>query len=106
VVFGSAKADLVRSIAGGQLFARERGMVQANEMADILDRIKNWPIPERITLARHILESVEARPVVEPPPRRLPLSDVIGILKTDAPPPTDEEVERIIEEERMRKYGG
>jgi len=30
---------------------------------------------------------------------------LIGILKTDQPPPTDEEVEKIIEEARMKKYG-
>jgi hypothetical protein len=31
--------------------------------------------------------------------------ELIGILKTDQPPPTDEEVEQIVEEARMRKYG-
>ena len=30
---------------------------------------------------------------------------LIGILKTDQPAPTDEEVEKIIEEARMEKHG-
>jgi hypothetical protein len=79
---------------------------EANEIADILSRVKTWSIPSRVTLARQILESVEGKPVIEPPPRKRPLTDLIGLLKTDAPPPTDEEVERILEEERLRKYGG
>ena len=82
------------------------GTAEANEVADILSRIKTWSVPSRITLARHILESVERGPVIEPPPRKRPVSHLIGLLKADAASPTDEEVERIIEEERLRKYGG
>ena len=78
----------------------------ADPMAEILDRIKTLPVPSRITLARQILESVEGKSVIEPPPRKRSLSELVGLLKTAAPPPTDEEVELIIEEERMRKYGG
>lgn len=74
---------------------------EAQEMADILHRIETWSVPSRIALARHILESVEGKPVVASPPRELPVSALVGLLKTDAPPPTDEEVERIIEEERL-----
>ncbi|QEH35029.1 hypothetical protein OJF2_35740 [Aquisphaera giovannonii] len=78
---------------------------QSEEMTDILRRIRSWPIASRISLARRILESVEDVTVVEPPRREFPADALIGLLKTDDPPPTDEEVERIIEEERMRKYG-
>jgi hypothetical protein len=38
------------------------------------------------------------------PERREALLSLIGIWKTDSPP-NDEEVERIIEEYRMKKYG-
>jgi hypothetical protein len=76
----------------------------SQEFVDVLNRIKGWPLDMRITLARRILETTEMRPIAEPP-RTMSLDQVIGILKTDAPPPTDEECGRIIEEERMRKYG-
>ncbi len=33
------------------------------------------------------------------------LEDIQAIMKTDKPPPTDEECKKIIEEERMKKYG-
>ncbi len=39
------------------------------------------------------------------PPMTIPLEEVFGMLKTDAPPPSDEECKRIIEEERLKKYG-
>lgn len=77
---------------------------QNQELAEVVNRVKGWPLDMRMTLARRILETVETPAILEPP-RTLSLDQVIGILKTDAPPPTDEECERIIEEERMRKYG-
>lgn len=78
---------------------------EANELAEILDRVKTWSQTSRIALARRILETFEPAPVYEEPPRRIPLNQIIGMLKTDAPPPTDEECRQIIEEERMKKHG-
>ena len=70
------------------------------EMAEVLDRVRMWTPRQRLALARRILESLET-----PPPRRMPLDDVFGLLRTDRPAPTDEECRRIVEEERLRKYG-
>ncbi len=78
--------------------------IQNQELVDIFNRVKDWPLDMPITLARRILETAET-PLIAEPPRTLSLDQVIGILKTDAPPPTDEECKRIIEAERMRKYG-
>jgi hypothetical protein len=77
---------------------------ESSEMVDVLNRVRDWPLDMRMALARRILETAE-RPAILEPPRTLSLDQVIGILKTDAPAPTDDECERIIEEERMRKYG-
>jgi hypothetical protein len=84
-----------------------------NELADILSRIKTWSPPERITLARRILETLETpefrsagnRPTIGEPTRGWPLESVIGLLKTDREPPDDEECRRIVEEERWKKHG-
>ena len=76
---------------------------QERDLAEVLDRVKAWPLPMRITLARRILETTETTSIAEPP-RTMSLDQVIGLLKTNGPPPTDEECERIIEEERMGKY--
>jgi hypothetical protein len=77
---------------------------RSQELADVVNRVKDRPLDMRISLARRILETAE-RPAIIEPPRTLSLDQAIGILKTDDPPPTDDECQRIIEEERMRKYG-
>jgi hypothetical protein len=86
------------SVAESQMGIEVKGRIGIGEVE------KSWPFDMRITLARRILETAEA-PAIPEPPRTMSLDQVIGILKTDAPPPTDEECERIVDEERMRKYG-
>ncbi len=80
---------------------------EAEELAYVLDRVKTWSPPLRITLARRILETldVSSRPPIEEPTRGWPVEKVLGLLKTDREPPDDEECRRIIEEERWKKYG-
>ena len=78
--------------------------MNSKEMFEVLDRVQNWEPEMRIDLARRILETVV--PALPPkPPQTMSLDEVIGILKTDSPPPTDEECKKIIEEERLKKYG-
>lgn len=77
---------------------------QSRELAEIADRVKSWPVDMRIALARRILETAGTPTILETP-RTLSLDQVIGILKSEAPAPSDEECRRIIEEERLRKYG-
>ena len=78
--------------------------MNSKEMFEVLDRVLTWDTERRIDLARRILETVApARPLK--PAQTMSLGEVIGILKTDAPPPTDAECKKIIEEERLKKYG-
>jgi hypothetical protein len=69
----------------------------------ILDQLKTWPSSERLRLARMILETLEADRA-EGPPRTRALRDILGMLKTDATPPTDEECRAILEEELTKKH--
>ena len=73
-------------------------------MFEVLQRVRTWEPEMRIDLARRILETLVPRQI-PPPPRTMSPEEVFGILKTDGPPPTDEECKKIIEEERMKKYG-
>ena len=104
---------------------------QTPEFADVLNRVTSWPPQLRITLARQVLQSVEAASDIEPstlgsppfskqhvaellngapvpeislPPKTLPLDQVIGMLRPDRPAPTDTECEQILEDERLGKY--
>ncbi len=78
--------------------------VEANELSDVLDRVKDWPPARRIALARRILETVETHEAMNPT-RGVPVESVVGLLRGDREPPTDEECSQIVEEERWKKYG-
>jgi hypothetical protein len=68
-----------------------------------LGELKSWPSSERMRLARMILETVEAPPA-SALPRQVSIKDPLGILKTNAPSPTDEECRAILKEELIRKH--
>lgn len=88
---------------------------EVNELSDVLNRVKDWPPAQRITLARRILETIETHHVSPPPsseaptsppnPRGLSAAELQALLKTDRPAPDDETVKQWIDEHRMEKYG-
>ena len=84
----------------------QRLMQSANlkEIFEVWNRVRTWDPEMCIDLARRILETVVPSRI-HPPPQTMALDEVIGIAKTDAPPPTDEDCKKILEEERMKKYG-
>lgn len=76
------------------------------DQTNIWSEVSNWPPEQRLALATRLLQSLEREeaPVPVSKDRQDALRQLIGIWKTD-PPPNDELVERIVEQERMRKYG-
>jgi hypothetical protein len=72
----------------------------------ILRVVRQWPVGEQVALADAIL--AEARAATQPlvQPKSVPSAALRGTLATDQPTPPDEEVARILDEERMKKYGG
>ncbi len=78
--------------------------VNLKEIFEVWDRVRTWDPEMRIDLARRILETVVPSRI-QPPPQTMSLDEVIGIAKTDAPPPTDEDCQQILEEEHLKKYG-
>ncbi|HEV7224968.1 MAG TPA: hypothetical protein VGN42_19850 [Pirellulales bacterium] len=75
---------------------------QTNAFDEIWEIVRNWSPPQKRSLATRLLKSLEH---AEPARPRKSLADLVGLAATDRSPPTDEEVEQILEEERMRKYG-
>jgi len=67
------------------------------EVREVLNRVSKWPVQQRLDLTQGILKSLEerddeaAKATGPRDPRRL-----IGLLKTDHPPPTDYECESIL----------
>ena len=66
-------------------------------------QVRQLPAGERLSLATRILRSLEQDAGDERPPKRT-LADLVGIMASDQPPPTDAEVDQILEEERERRF--
>jgi len=79
-------------------------VADTREISEVLSRVRYWAPEMRIVLARKVLETLES-PAIAEPPRAMALDEVIGVLRTDAPPPDDRQCEEIVREERERKYG-
>ena len=80
---------------------------EANELADVMERVNTWPTTLRIALAHRILDSLGApeASTTRPKKRGLSAAEVQGLLRTDRPAPDDETVKQWIDEHRMEKYG-
>jgi len=85
---------------------RARSMPAADtpEISDVLSRVRSWTPGMRIVLARKVLETLDS-PAIAEPPRAMALDEVLGVLRTDAPPPNDRQCDEIVREERAGKYG-
>lgn len=70
------------------------------EIKEVFDLAFQLPDEQRIRLGRALIESVadSGKP-------RKRASELVGSLRVDGVSPTDAEVERIIDEHRMEKYG-
>jgi hypothetical protein len=60
-------------------------------------------VEDRWHLINRLMRSLQPKTQLEIKPKGLAAS-LIGIAKTDAPTPTDEEVKAILEERLMQKY--
>lgn len=76
--------------------------VPAAEFEKLLEQVRSWPAEQQQALAQAIVGGLPALPRK----KKGGLHNLLGAVKLPGPPPTDEECDRIIEEERMRKYGG
>ncbi len=77
--------------------------VEPAEYATILETVRHWPPDARRDLMNDVLKTlVEERPA--PSPRGFSADQAVGLLRTSGPAPTDEECDRILEEELMKKY--
>lgn len=80
--------------------------------ASILDEVTTWPASARLSLVSKIVESLQMDQLKEAAAPMNNSSDVassiehlIGLCAGVHPKPSDEDVKRIIEEERLRKFG-
>lgn len=70
----------------------------------VLQAANHWPPAQRFALIQDLLKTLEP-PALSPTfPKRRTLDKALGLLKTNQPTPTDEEIRHILHDARMEEY--
>jgi len=70
----------------------------------VLNIVRQWPLLQQMALVQDVLKTLKVR--LEPARRSgNTLSRALGLLATDQPAPTDEEIEQWLDERRTERYG-
>lgn len=80
-------------------------VLETTQVAEILERVKNWPPEPKILLARRILETLDSGDSAARARRGRSVRELIGIGAGDSPPAGDQTVRRWIDEHRAEKHG-
>lgn len=75
-----------------------------SEIDQLIEQIQAWPADWKIMLVRRVLETIES-PLISVPRRVLTLDQVVGMIAIDNQALNDEACDRIVSEERDKKYG-
>lgn len=70
----------------------------------IVKIVQTWSTDRRLQLVEDILRNLKVENE-EAPVRKKTLRTALGLLSTNNPPPTDEEIDQWLDERRMEKYG-
>jgi hypothetical protein len=71
------------------------------EYEAILALVRSWPANQRLHLVQDVMGTLAA---TEPAPRQT-LQQARGLLKTQAAPPSDQQVDAWLEAHRAERYG-
>jgi hypothetical protein len=76
------------------------------EYNSLLKTVSSWPADARLSFAHDLLGTLRHETTLsEPRPKRDTLARALGLARGTGPAPDDAEVERILGEARMEKYG-
>lgn len=75
--------------------------VSTQEVQAVVDQVRSWPREKRAELAEGILETLRQ----EPRRGRGDIRRLLGLLPSDGSPISDEDLDRMLENELLRKYG-
>jgi hypothetical protein len=79
-------------------------VLEPAEYRDVFEIVRQWPPEARRELVRDVEKTLAVEGPARPT-RGFSADEAIRVLKSGHPAPTDEECDRILEEELMRKYG-
>ncbi len=72
-------------------------------LQELKEQVFKLPPRDRLALVSAIIESLQEQPIPDPD-RSGAIQRMRGLLKTDQPAPTDEEVAAMLEARRVEKY--
>jgi hypothetical protein len=72
-------------------------------LQELKHQVRTLPVSERLELVSSIIDSLKEAPSLHIN-RTSSIKQMKGLLKTDKPAPTDEEVETMLEERRVEKF--
>jgi hypothetical protein len=76
-------------------------ILEPAEYRDVFEIVRQWPPEARRELVRDVEKTLTDRGPARPT-RGVSAEEAIGLLKSDRPAPTDEECDRILEEELLK----
>lgn len=77
--------------------------IERDAISELWERVRSMPPDARLSLASRIIQSLEQEKMISIRPSKS-LADLLGLLETGDPAPTDEQCDQIVKEEMMRKY--
>jgi hypothetical protein len=81
-------------------------VARSSDYDSLLKTVSSWPAEQRISFAHDVLGTLREGPGVESStPKRNTLARALGLARGTGPAPDDAEIERILDEVRMEKYG-
>ncbi|MBE9011434.1 hypothetical protein IQ250_14580 [Pseudanabaenaceae cyanobacterium LEGE 13415] len=72
-------------------------------LQELKEQARQLNVNDRLELVQSIIESLQDAPNPSPERSRA-IRQMKGLLKTDQPAPTDEQVQTMLEERRLEKY--
>jgi hypothetical protein len=73
-------------------------------LQELKEQVSKLPASDRLTLVSAIIESLQEDAPISETERSSAIRRMRGLLKTEQPAPTDEEVAAMLEERRAEKY--
>lgn len=70
----------------------------------ILEIVRQWPADQRLSLLRDVMQTLSATQETLRSPRDT-LNKALGLVSSGGRLPSDEEVQLLLDEHRMEKYG-
>lgn len=72
-------------------------------LQELKEQVYKLSVDDRLALINLIVESLQDHPPLKGD-RSSAIKRMRGLLKTDSPPPTDQEVEAMLDQRRVEKY--